>query len=150
MSRLQDAGGTSGGLGEFVAGVLMTAAGFYVLADRITVHSGWGRFWQGGHGGLTLIAVLIGFILVFYNGRNPLGWLLVVGGIGFSLLEVLSSLSLSMRPMPLWEMLLIFVLFGGGIGLTLKAIRPHRVSGELEETGPPKADPSEKGSEQDD
>lgn len=132
MSRSRDVGGTSGGLGEFVAGVLMTAAGFYVLTDRITVHSGWGRFWQGGHGGLTLIAVLIGFVLVFYNGRNPLGWLLVVGGIGFSLFEVLSSLSLSMRPMPLWEMLLIFLLFGGGIGLTLKAIRPHRGGGELE------------------
>ncbi len=134
MKMTQRVGGTSGGLGEFVAGVLMTAAGFYVLTDRITVHSGWGRFWQGGHGGLTLIGVLIGFILVFFNGKNPLGWVFVLGGIGFSIFEVLSSLSLSMRPMPLWEMLLIFLMFGGGIGLTLKAIRPHKAAAELEKT----------------
>lgn len=125
----KDAGGTPGGLMSFLGGLGMAAAGFYLLTNRIYVQSGWGRLWGQGHGGLVLLGVLAGFGMVFYNGRSVPGWLLVVGGIGISIVEVISSLNVTIQPMPLWEMLTIFVLFGGGIGMVLRAIRPGRSAG---------------------
>lgn len=121
--RPQDAGGTPGGLASFLFGFAMAATGFYLITNRIYVQSGWGRFWGQGRGGLVLLAVLVGFGLVFYNGRSIPGWVLVVGGIGFTIVEVISSMNVTIHPMPLWEMLVIFVLLGGGIGMVLRAVR---------------------------
>lgn len=121
--RLRDAGGTPGGLGTFLVGLGMAAAGFYLLTNRIYVQSGWGRLWGNGKGGLLLLGVLFGFGLIFANGRSIPGWLLVAGGIGLSIVEVVASTNVVLQPMPLWEMLVIFVLFGGGLGLVVRAVR---------------------------
>jgi hypothetical protein len=121
--KLRDAGGTPGGLGNFLVGLGMAIAGFYLLTNRIYVQSGWGRLWGNGKGGLLLLGVLFGFGLVFANGRSIPGWLLVVGGLGLCIVEVIASTNVVLQPMPLWEMLVIFVLFGGGLGMIVRAVR---------------------------
>ena len=72
------AGGTPGGLGEFFAGLAMAVAGGYLLLNQVTVTSG---FWQfGGYNafGISLIPLLIGIAMLFFDGRSKLGWVLTV------------------------------------------------------------------------
>src|SRR5688572_10770868 len=79
--RLRDVGGTSGGLGSFLLGTVMAVAGGYLLLNQVTVT---GHFWRVfGYDafGLSLIPLLLGVLLLFYNGRGVLGWLLVLGGL---------------------------------------------------------------------
>ncbi len=126
MHKFRDVGGTTGGLGEFLLGIAMTGLGFYRLANHVMVHSGWNQLWgPGGRGGPVLLVVLIGFGVIFYNGRNPFGWLCVFGGIGYGMVSVLSNLTMTFRPTTLWDTLLMFALFGGGLGLVFKSTRAH-------------------------
>ena len=126
MKTPEGAGGTPGGFLEFFVGLAMAAAGFYLLTNRIWVHNGFARYLTEGRGGLVLLAVLVGFGFIFFSGKSIIGWLLVAGGIGLTLVEVISSLNVSIQPMPLWEILVIFLLFGGGLGLVVRAIRPRK------------------------
>jgi hypothetical protein len=42
MTTVQGAGGTQGGVGEFLVGVVMMCGGFYMLFSAIVVRSGFG------------------------------------------------------------------------------------------------------------
>src|SRR5262245_56023727 len=79
--RISDVGGTSGGLGSFVLGAVMTVAGGYLLLNQVTVTTGFWQFYGYNAFGLSLVPLLFGILLLFYNGRGILGWLLVVGGL---------------------------------------------------------------------
>ena len=82
---MRGAGGTDGGAGRFIIGLIMFVAGGYILLESVHVHSGmhWGgaMFNMGGYGvtsGMILVPFIFGVGMVFYNSRNPLGWLLAV------------------------------------------------------------------------
>src|SRR5262245_59249964 len=74
------AGGTSGGLGTFFGGVAMIVAGGYLLLTRVTVVGGGWRFYGYDAFGLSLIPLLVGVGLLFFDGRSMAGWLLTAGG----------------------------------------------------------------------
>src|SRR5215217_1893093 len=80
--RLTDVGGTAGGLGSFLLGAMMTAAGGYLLLNQVTVTTGFWSFYGYNTFGLSLVPLLFGILLLFYNGRGILGWLLFLGGLG--------------------------------------------------------------------
>jgi len=61
---------------HFVMGFIMTCAGAYFLADRVTVVGSHWSFYGGNSFGITLIPLLIGVGLLFWNGRSIPGWLL--------------------------------------------------------------------------
>jgi len=90
MRDLRDVGGTKGGVGWFLGGLAMMIAGLYLLMQQVTVHggywgsgSGWGRVGGGGgmSFGLTLVPLLVGVAILFFDGKSRLGWLLVGGGL---------------------------------------------------------------------
>ena len=64
--KFRGAGGTQGGLGEFLAGLAMAVAGAYLLTNQVSVTTG---FWRwGGYNtfGLTLagaVVILAGIIV---------------------------------------------------------------------------------------
>lgn len=129
---MKGAGGTSGGVGSFFLGIGMASAGFYLLLRSIHVTSGFGMgygLWQvGGFGitsGMVLVPVVIGIAMVFWNARNPVGWLLSVGGLGALVVGVIASIRFQMAHMDLFELLTILVLCFGGIGLFLRSLRDH-------------------------
>src|SRR4028119_2402704 len=69
---------TGGGGGAFVRGVAMASAGAYLVTSRVVVTTGGWRLWGVSGFGMSLIPFMAGVALLFFNGRNPLGWLLSV------------------------------------------------------------------------
>lgn len=132
---MRGAGGTEGGAGQFLVGVVMVVGGMYLLLNSIGVHSsfGWGArlFGVGGAGvtgGMLMIPFIFGVGLVFYNARSVLGWLLAGGAVVALVFGVLASLAFSLRGMSAFELLAILVLAVGGIGLLLRSLRPVRAA----------------------
>jgi hypothetical protein len=126
--KFEGPGGTPGGLGEALAGLIMIAVGVYIVFDHVTVHTSFWRFFgtPGQSFGLTLLPLLVGIGALFFNGRSILGWVLLVGGVALILLGILLNLDIYFRPTSLWNTILMFGLIGGGVGLFAKGLRPHR------------------------
>src|SRR5919206_1611460 len=79
--RVRGAGGTPGGIGTFFAGLILTIVGGYLVLNQVQVTSsftffglwGWNR--QAGFG-LTMLPLLIGIGVLFFDGKSKLGWFL--------------------------------------------------------------------------
>src|SRR5215216_4363360 len=117
------AGGTPGGLGEFFAGLAMAAGGGYLLLQQVTVSSGYWQLWGYNAFGISLIPLLIGIGLVFFDGRSKLGWLLTGFGGLVILLGIITNLTIFFRPTSLFNTLIILTLLAGGIGLIARSVR---------------------------
>jgi hypothetical protein len=122
---IRGAGGTPGGVGTFFVGLLMAVAGAYMLTSQVTVTSGfWGFF---GHNtfGMTLIPLLIGVGLLFFNGRSPLGWLLTAAGAVVVFAGILMNLRIYFEPTSLFNTIVMLVLLVGGLGLVARSLRAY-------------------------
>ena len=112
----QGAGGTSGGVGSFFLGLAMMCAGFYMLLNSIQVSQSFnlgtalfhiGAFGGGAAvtGGMILIPLIFGIGMIFYDGRNLIGWVLGAGSVAALVFGVLAGLQFSLRSMscsPSW------------------------------------------------
>jgi len=124
-ARLKGAGGTPGGLGEFVIGLAMAAAGGYLLTQQVTVTGG---FWTlGGHStfGLSLVPLLLGVAILFFNGRSVPGWILLIAGAAIVLAGILMNLQIYFQSTSLFNTLVMLVLLFGGLGLIARSLRSH-------------------------
>ena len=127
--RPRDVGGTSGGLGSFLLGSAMMVLGGYLLLNQVTVTGhrwqffGYDLFGYGGFG-ISLVPLLFGVGLLFFNGRNPLAWLLTVAGALIIVAGVLASLDVFFRPTSLFNTLVMLILLVGGLGLVARSLRP--------------------------
>jgi hypothetical protein len=124
--RLSDVGGTSGGLGHFLLGFVMACVGGYLLANQVMVVGSYWMFGGSNAFGITLLPLLIGIGLLFWNGRSVAGWLLTVGGALFIFAGVLANLHIYFQPTSLFNTIVMLVLLAGGIGLILRSLAPHR------------------------
>ena len=125
IDDLKNVGGTPGGLWEFLIGLAMAVAGGYMLISRVTVTSG---FWTwGGYNtfGLSLVPLIFGIGIVFFNGKSIVGWLLVFIGSVIILAGIIMNLQIYFQPTTLFNTLIMLVLFAGGIGLLAKSVRAH-------------------------
>jgi hypothetical protein len=119
------AGGTRGGVGGFFVGLAMALAGAYLLTQRVTVTSGFWSF-SGNHAfGLSLLPLVVGAGILFYDGRSRLGWALTLGGALIVFLGVLMNLRVYFEPTSLFETLLMLVLLAGGLGLVARSLKPQ-------------------------
>ncbi len=124
--RVSDVGGTPGGLGEFLAGFAMACVGGYLLTNQVTVMGSYWNFYGTNTFGITLIPMLIGVGLLFWNGRSVAGWLLAIGGALFIVAGVLANLHIYFQPTSLFNTIVMLVLLAGGLGMIARSIRPHR------------------------
>lgn len=125
MAELRGAGGTPGGMGEFLIGLVMAVAGGYLLTSQVTVTSG---FWTwGGYDtfGLSLVPLIFGIGILFFNGRSVLGWLLLAGGAVIILAGIISNLRIYFEHTSLFNTLVMLVLLFGGIGLMARGVKSH-------------------------
>jgi hypothetical protein len=125
---LGDVGGTSGGLGSFLLGFAMTCVGGYLLSNQVMVGSSYWNFYGGNTFGITLLPMLIGIGVLFFSGRNVIGWLLTAGGALFILAGVIANLHIYFQPTSLFNTLVMLILLAGGLGLIARALRPQRGS----------------------
>ena len=127
------AGGTGGGEGAFFLGLIMMIAGGYLLLRGIIVQPqlGFGSqmFAIGGFPvttGMILVPFAFGVGLIFYNSRNPLGWLLALGSVLALVVGVIASITFTFTRTSAFDLLVIIVLLVGGIGLFLRSLRASR------------------------
>jgi hypothetical protein len=126
--RLKDVGGTPGGLGDFLIGFVMACIGGYLLSNQVSVVGSYWSFYGASTFGITLIPMLIGIGMLFFNGRNVIGWLLTVAGALFILAGVIANMHIYFQPTTLFNTLVMLILLVGGLGLIARAIRPHRAA----------------------
>jgi hypothetical protein len=119
------AGGTPGGVGEFLLGVVMSAVGGYLLLNQVQVVGSFWHFWGGQGFGLTLLPLLAGVGLLFFNGRSIAGWLLTIVGLAIIVAGILMNMDIYFRPTSLFNTLVMLALLAGGVGLVARALRPH-------------------------
>lgn len=124
------AGGTEGGVGSFLLGLVMICAGGYLLLTAIVVRPSFSfgsvAFSVGGlpvTSGMVLIPFLFGVGIVFYNGASKIGWALVLGSLIALIVGVIANLNLRLVGMSAFELLTILVLLVGGVGLFLRSLR---------------------------
>lgn len=124
-ARFRGAGGTPGGLGEFLIGLAMAAAGGYLLTQQVTVTSGYWSVWGHNAFGLTLLPLLFGIGMLFFNGRSRIGWLLLIAGAAILLAGILMNLEIYFRNTSLFNTLMMLILLFGGMGLIARSLRSH-------------------------
>ena len=117
------AGGTSGGIGQFLIGLGMAIAGGWLLTNQVTVTSGSWHLWGYNAFGLSLLPLILGIGFLFFNGRSVIGWLLTFAGAVIIFVGILTNLDIYFRPTSLFNTLLMLVLFAGGIGLVARSLR---------------------------
>ncbi len=121
-TRVRGAGGTPGGLGQFVIGFVMVVAGGYLLTSQVTVAGGSWSLWGHSSFGLSLLPLLVGIGILFWNGRSVVGWLLLVAGLVILFAGILMNLHIYFQPTSLFNTLMMLVLLVGGIGLAVRSL----------------------------
>jgi len=121
---MMGAGGTSGGMGAFFAGLAMAVSGGYLLTNQVTVSSGFAT-WFGPHTfGLSLLPLIVGIGALFFDGKSVLGWVLTTAGVLFIALGVLVNLRVYFEPTSLFNTVIMIVLLAGGLGLVARSLKP--------------------------
>lgn len=124
-AKTRGAGGTPGGIVEFFLGLAMAVAGAYMLTNRVMVTS---YFWTfGGYSmfGFSLVPLIIGVGILFFNGKSIVGWLLLGVGVVVIFTGILMNLNIYFQTTSLFGTIVMLVLLAGGIGLIFRALAPH-------------------------
>src|SRR5690349_17983918 len=127
---LSDVGGTSGGLGKFLMGFVMACVGGYLLSTHVTVAGSYWTFYGGNTFGITLIPMLLGIAMLFWNGKSTIGWLLTAGGALFILAGVIANMHIYFQPTSLFNTLVMLTMLVGGLGLIAGSLRHHPGPGD--------------------
>ncbi|GGP52615.1 hypothetical protein [Shewanella saliphila] len=127
---MKGAGGTSGGIGQFFIGLVMMCGGFYMLLNAIKITSSFGLgshlYHFGGFSltsGMVMIPFIFGVGMMFYNAKNPFGWLLTFGSLVALIFGVISSINFRFSYMSAFDLIVILVLSIGGLGLFLRSLK---------------------------
>ena len=127
---MRGAGGTEGGAGIFLIGLVMMVAGFYLLLNAIVVDVSFGLgmrlYGLGGFNitsGMVMIPFIAGVIFIFYNSKNPIGWFLAIAALVALFAGVLVNTQFRFQRMSAFDLITILVLAFGGLGLFLQSLR---------------------------
>jgi len=120
---MQGAGGTPGGIGQFLIGFACAVAGGWMLLNQVTVGGGAWSLWGYNSFGLSLLPFVFGVGLLFFDGRSWIGWLLLMAGLVIILAGVLMNLRIYFQPTSLYNTLVMLGLLAGGVGLIARSLR---------------------------
>ncbi|MEN3331827.1 MAG: hypothetical protein V7641_1192 [Blastocatellia bacterium] len=121
--RFKGPGGTPGGVGMFLFGLALAIAGGYLIMNQVQVTSGYWQWWGPNTFGLTLLPLVIGIGLLFFNGKSIAGWLLAGGGAVIIFVGILSNLQIYFQQTSLFNTILMLTLFAAGLGLMARALK---------------------------
>jgi hypothetical protein len=126
------AGGSDGGTGAFLIGLIMMIGGGYLLLNGIIVRPNLGfgsrMFGIGGMpitSGMVLIPFMFGVGMIFYNAKARVGWILASGSLIALVFGVIANMTLQFARMSVFDLIVILVLFVGGLGLFLRSLRAN-------------------------
>ena len=122
---LRDVGGTPGGIGEFIIGFVMACVGGYLLSNQVSIVGSYWSFYGANTFGVTLIPMLLGIALLFWNGKSIIGWVLTAGGFLFILAGVIANMHIYFQPTTLFNTIVMLVLLVGGLSLVVRSLLAH-------------------------
>jgi hypothetical protein len=124
------AGGTQGGIPKFFIGIALFIIGLYLLLKNIYVQYNFGLaiplYRPGGVGitsGMLLLPFMIGVIIVFFNFKNLLGWILAIGSIALLIVGIITSVHFTLAGMSAFDLIIILSCMAAGIGLILGSFK---------------------------
>ncbi len=124
--KIIGAGGSPGGIGQFFFGVLLAGVGTYLILSQVEVTSSWGHLWGYNTFGLSIVPMLIGVGMLFYNGKSAIGWILTILGFGIILAGVLMNMDIYFRPTSLYNTLFMLAILAAGFGLIARSLKPRK------------------------
>ncbi|MBI1764176.1 MAG: hypothetical protein HYR56_22355 [Acidobacteria bacterium] len=110
---------------EFLLGLALAIGGGYLFMNQVTVTSSFWTLWGYNAFGLTLLPLLIGIGLLFFNGRSKAGWLLTFGGAVIIVIGIIANLTVYWQSTSLFNTLIIFTLLASGLGLVARSLKEH-------------------------
>jgi uncharacterized protein len=147
MRKIEGAGGTKGGFGNFFSGLGMLVVGFYLLLNKIVLTSTLGMgsslysfrnvantsYNVSVTSGMIFIPMIFGIMMVFYNAKSIWGWLLFGLSAAAMIFGVIASVQLRIQSMTAFDAVTIFILAFGGLALFLRSLK--NVDASLGDTG---------------
>jgi hypothetical protein len=120
---ISGAGGTPGGIGQFLFGFALAVVGGWLLMNQVVVTGGAWALWGHDTFGVSLVPFIVGVGMLFFNGRSIIGWLLLVAGLLIVIAGVVVNLRIYFQPTSLFNTLIMLVLLFGGIGLIARSLK---------------------------
>jgi multisubunit Na+/H+ antiporter MnhF subunit len=107
----------------FIFGLALAIAGGYLIMNQVQVTSGYWQWWGTNTFGLTLIPLVIGIGLLFFDGKSIAGWVLAGGGAVIIFAGILANLEIYFRQTSLFNAILMLAMFAAGLGLMARAVK---------------------------
>jgi hypothetical protein len=120
-----DVGGTPGGLGHFLLGFAMACVGGFLITHQVSIVGSYWSFWGSSSFGITLLPMLFGVGILFWNGKNLLGWVLTVAGALFIFAGIIANMHIYFQPTSLFNTIVMLVLLVGGLALIARSLRSY-------------------------
>ena len=108
---------------ELLIGIVLLAAGLFMLSKRVIVHTGWYMWRFGGFNlssGTVIIPLIIGIIWYFYNPKSFMAKLVMGLSVVFIVVSIIMSVSLNFMSTSMFDYILILGMAAAGVGLILK------------------------------
>ena len=143
---MKGSGGTEGGVGLFVFGLLLAIGGIYFFFDSVRVSTGHAGALSGlmgggrGHGrlmdttsmGILFVPFFIGVFALFVDARRHWPWYLTFIGIAILAIEILSRIRFIIDT-KLTHLLGMLVMFAAGCALMFRSYREQKSQEKMED-----------------
>jgi uncharacterized protein len=123
--RFKGPGGSPGGMGMFVFGLALSIAGGYLIMNHVQIGSTYWSWWGGNTFGLTLLPLIIGIGLLFFDGRSIAGWVLAGAGALIIFVGIIVNLQIHFPQTSLFNVIVMLTLFAGGLGLIARSLKSY-------------------------
>ncbi|HTG18303.1 MAG TPA: hypothetical protein VK747_23880 [Blastocatellia bacterium] len=123
--RFKGPGGSPGGMGMFLFGLALAIAGGYLIMSHTQIGSGYWNWWGTNTFGLTLLPLIIGIGLLFFDGRSIAGWVLAGAGALIIFIGIIVNLQISFPQTSLFNVIVMLTLFAGGLGLIARSLKSY-------------------------
>jgi hypothetical protein len=116
-------GGTKGGAGYFLAGLALAIVGVFLIMNQTMVTTGYWQWWGSSTFGMTLLPLILGIAVLFFDSRTWLGWALAAAGVLIILAGILTNLQIYFHATSVYVVILMFGMFTAGLGLIARSFR---------------------------
>lgn len=106
-------------------GIVLVAAGLFMLSKRVMVHSSWYMWRIGGFdisSGTVVIPLIIGIIWYFANPKSIASKIVIILSVIFIVLSIIMSVRINFVTTSMFDYILILGMAAAGSGLLLKTV----------------------------
>lgn len=112
---------------QFFCGLLMLAAGLFLIFQNLDVRSTWGTGFLrlGGYSlpnGLIFLPILIGIVMLFLMDRKVFGWIFIAVGIIIVLAAVIMSVNIRWKTTNAYIFIIMFGLAAAGGAMVIRQL----------------------------